>query len=107
MGIDDQTVREIVRRVLSVTRPARIIVFGSAAARAMTPDSDIDLLVLEDAPADSYEETVALLQALRGMGVPFDVIVMATEWFEDSKNVVGGLAFPANKRGKVIFNSTR
>ena len=50
MQIDDTLKEEIVARVLSVARPARIILFGSAAAGSMTRDSDIDLHVVEVAP---------------------------------------------------------
>ena len=32
MGIDESLIREIVRRLLDVTKPDRIILFGSAAA---------------------------------------------------------------------------
>jgi predicted nucleotidyltransferase len=47
MGIDDALKAEIVRRILSVARPDRIILFGSAATGQMNRDSDIDLLILE------------------------------------------------------------
>jgi hypothetical protein len=43
-----------------------------------------------------------LRRALRGVGMPLDVIVMRTERFEETENVVGGLAYPANKYGRVI-----
>jgi uncharacterized protein len=39
---------EIVARIVSVARPEQIIVFGSAARGQMRPDSDIDLLVIEE-----------------------------------------------------------
>jgi hypothetical protein len=45
MGIDESLVKEIVKRVLSVANPEKIILFGSAATGQMTRDSDIDLLV--------------------------------------------------------------
>ena len=38
-----------------------------------------------------------------GLGYPFDIIVMAVERFEESKDVIGGIAYPANKYGKVIY----
>ena len=38
---------EIVRRVIEVAEPDRIILFGSAARGQMGPDSDIDLLVIK------------------------------------------------------------
>jgi predicted nucleotidyltransferase len=103
--IDDALIDEIVRRVLSVTRPDRIILFGSAATGEMTRDSDIDLLVLESGPKNRRRESVEIGDALRGMGFGSDVLVISTEWFEASKNVVGGITYPANKYGKVIYGA--
>ena len=79
MGIDESLTEEIVRRVLSVSKPDRIIVFGSAAAGRMNRDSDIDLLVVEPAPSNTR--------------------------FEESKNIFGGLAYPAHKYGRVIYEA--
>ncbi len=103
MDIDEQVIEEAVRRILSVARPDRIILFGSAATGQLTPDSDIDLLILMEVPVNVREERVRIRQALRGMGYPFDIFVMSPERFEESKDVFGGLAFPARKYGKVIY----
>lgn len=99
--ISDATIEEIRSRILAVTKPDRIILFGSAATGSMTPDSDIDLLVVEREP-DVRQESARLQEALRGIGYPVDVVVISTQWFEESKGVVGGIAYPANKYGKVI-----
>lgn len=101
--VDETLLGEIVRRVREVADPQRIILFGSAAAGTMTPDSDIDLLVLEEAPQDRREESYRIRGALCGMGVPFDVIVLPTRTFEAEKNVIGGIAYPAHNRGRVIY----
>jgi len=103
--IDDSLIEEIVRRVLSVTRPDKIILFGSAATGRMTRDSDIDLLIVEPQPKDRRRESVEIGDALRGMGFPFDVLVISADWFEASKNVIGGIAYPANKYGRVIYEA--
>lgn len=103
MDVDASLIEEIVRRVLSVAHPERIILFGSAAKGTMTPDSDIDLLVLEDLPETPREESSRIRSALNGLGYPIDVIVMPTVRFEESKDVIGGIAYPANKYGKVIY----
>jgi len=88
-----------------VTPAERIIIFGSAATGKMTRDSDIDLLILKTNPDNIRQESVKVRRALSGLGYPFDIIVMATERFEESKEVVGGLAFPAHKYGKVIYEA--
>jgi len=74
MGVDERSIDEIVRRILTVVQPDRVVVFGSAATGEMNADSDIDLLVLEESPKDPRRESVTVRSALRGLGVAFDVI---------------------------------
>jgi predicted nucleotidyltransferase len=103
MGVNETLLDEIVRRVLEVACPDRIILFGSAATGQMTKDSDIDLLVVEPAPANTRERSVEIRDAVGDIGFPVDVIVMRTERFERTKRVIGGIAYPANKYGRVIY----
>jgi predicted nucleotidyltransferase len=103
MGIDDTLLSEIVRRVLSVARPDTIILFGSAATGQMTKDSDIDLLIVEQSPINTHERSVEIRRALGNIGYPIDVIVMRTERFERTKSIIGGIAYPATKYGRVLY----
>ena len=103
--VDNHLIEEIVRRILGAAKPDKIILFGSAATGAMSRDSDIDLLVVEADPGDRGAEYVRIRRALRGMGYPFDVILISTQWFEESKEVFGGIAYPAHKYGKVIYEA--
>lgn len=106
MTVGQELISEIVRRTTAVTNPERILLFGSAVAGEMSPDSDVDLLILEASPGNTRQECVRIRNALRGLGIPFDVIVMKTERFEETKDVVGGMAYPANRYGKVIYEVT-
>jgi predicted nucleotidyltransferase len=103
MGVDEALLDQIVHRVLTVAQPDRIILFGSAATGKMTRDSDIDLLVVEPAPANTRERSVEIRDAVGDIGYPVDVVVMRTERFERTKRVIGGIAHPANKYGRVIY----
>ena len=105
IGLEDTLIEEIVRRVLSVAAPDKIILFGSAAAGHLTRDSDIDLLIVEAQADDPRGESVRIGDALRGLGYPFDVLVISADWFEASKTVIGGIAYPANKYGRVIYGA--
>jgi len=105
MDMDELMIKEIVRRILSVRSPQKVILFGSAASGRMTRDSDIDLLVIENDPGDRRKNSARFMDALGGLGYPFDVIVISTEWFEESKGVIGGIAYPANKYGRVIYEA--
>jgi predicted nucleotidyltransferase len=53
MTKDRELIQEIVERAPAVAKPDKIILFGSAATGKMTPDSDIDLLVIEPEPTDT------------------------------------------------------
>ena len=103
MGIDDELIQEITQRILTVSQPEKIILFGSAVSGQLTLDSDVDLLIVEPDPEDHRKESVRIHDVLRGLGYPFDVIVISSEWFEESKEVIGSIAYPANKYGKVIY----
>ena len=105
MGLDETLLSEVVRRVLTVARPRRIILFGSAALGAMHRDSDIDLLIVESQPANVHAESVAITDAVGDVAYPVDVKVMSLERFEATKNVVGGLAYPAHKYGRVLYEA--
>ncbi|MCY3598654.1 MAG: nucleotidyltransferase domain-containing protein [Gemmatimonadetes bacterium] len=48
-SVDDSTLDEIIRRIVAVSQPEKVILFGSAARNEMGPHSDIDLLVIKPA----------------------------------------------------------
>ena len=95
----------MLRRILSACSPDRIILFGSAATGSMQKDSDIDLLVLLASPQNPRDESVCIRRKLRGIKHAFDIIVMPTHEFDISKSVVGGIAYPAQKYGRVVYEA--
>ena len=46
-ALDEATLQEIIRRIVQVAQPQKIILFGSAARGEMGPNSDVDLLVVK------------------------------------------------------------
>ena len=105
MTVDETLLDEVVRRVLMVARPERIILFGSAATGEMTEDSDLDLLVVEPEPADTRDRSVRIRRALGDVRYPVDVIVMSSARFEETKNLIGGIAYPARQYGRVLYEA--
>ena len=80
--------------------------FGSAATGHLTRDSDIDLLIVEPAPKNRHEESLKIRDAIGSVELPIDVLIIVTERFEATKNVIGGMAYPAHKYGKVLYEAT-
>ena len=63
-----------------------IILFGSASHENMGPDSDLDLLIVMPDGIHRRKTSVEIYKALRGIGVPKDVIVVTDKmlWRIDS-----------------------
>lgn len=71
----------------------------------MTRDRDIDILVVEPNPGDRRAESVKIRRALGEVGYPIDLIVITRERFEESENVIGGIAYPAKKYHHVLYEA--
>lgn len=86
-------------------RIRKIILFGSRARGDARPDSDYDLLVVlrRITPEEKHSYLLDLYRAFRGTGVAVEPWVMDEEEFEETKGVIGGLAYPASKEGVVLY----
>ena len=67
--ITQETLDEIIRRVVEVAAPERIILFGSAARGEIGPHSDVDLLIVKDDP-NLRGLSGRLYRRLHGIGAP-------------------------------------
>jgi predicted nucleotidyltransferase len=102
-GIVEQIVQAIVRAV----NPDRILLFGSRARGTSSPDSDLDLLIVEDqsftAGRSRRKEMARIWQALPDVAVPTDILLFSREEFEHwshSRNHVIGRAV---REGQLLY----
>jgi type I restriction enzyme S subunit len=100
--LSDETLREIVRRVVEAVAPEKIILFGSAARGEMGPDSDVDLLVVKSG-VDRLETARAVRRSLLGIGIPKDVIAVTPEDLSRHGGDRSGVIFSALREGKVVY----
>jgi predicted nucleotidyltransferase len=83
----------------------RIILYGSLARGTASPESDFDLLIIETDPVSMREEMQRLGRAVHDLPYPVDVRVMGEQEFEETKNIIDGLAYPAHKYGVVLYEN--
>ena len=103
-NLDHETLDDIVRRVVEVAQPEKIILFGSAARGEMGPNSDIDLLVVKD-EEDSRGLVARIHRELRGVRVAVDAIVVAPRHVERYKDSHALVIKPALREGTVVYEA--
>ena len=84
--VDTRPFQEIVERIRRVSRPLRVVLFGSRARGTGTPESDIDLLVVVPDGTSRHETAGDIYQSLIGVGVPVDVVVVTEDDVDRYRN---------------------
>ena len=97
---------EIARRILSISQPQKIILFGSYARGDYDPDSDLDLLVILDEIESTRAEANRLRRVLRGLLKPVDILVATPEQIEKHRQTIGMIYQPALDEGIVIYEQS-
>jgi len=102
-GVEDAVLAEIVRRIVAVAAPERIVLFGSAARGEMGPHSDYDLLVIKAGQYHRGELTGQIYRNMRGVGGAVDVIVVTPEDVERYRDSHALVIKPALLEGRVVY----
>jgi predicted nucleotidyltransferase len=98
-----ETLDEIVRRIVEGFAPEKIILFGSHAKGSSGPDSDVDLLVVMHPGGSRRKKATEIDLSLVGVNVPVDVIVVTPEELQRDQDRIGTLIRPALKEGRVLY----
>jgi predicted nucleotidyltransferase len=93
----------VLERIRESFHPTQVILFGSHASGTAGPESDWDLLVVApQAPAwkEAYRFRTELASTFR---LKLHLLFISEEKFRETKDVVGGLAFPATRTGVTLY----
>ena len=94
---------EITQRIVKVSNPDKIILFGSYARGNVTADSDLDLLVIVSKSQHLRKDSIRVRRALRGLLIPVDSIVATSEQIKRLGNVAGLIYQSALNEGTVLY----
>lgn len=104
-ALSKQTLQKIIRRVVEVAQPEKIILFGSAARGEMGPHSDVDLLVIKRGKFHQGHLTGKIYMNLHGVGQAVDIILVTPEQVERYRNTHFLVIAPALREGKEIYHA--
>jgi predicted nucleotidyltransferase len=101
-----ELIEEITRRLAAAAPGAKVILFGSRSRGEERSNSDVDLLVIKPGKVEKPRaETARLRRELRGLGVPFDVILVSREYAEDWGHFEGSVLNTAISEGRVLVEA--
>ena len=96
---------EIVRRIVEVARPERIILYGSAARGEMDPHSDVDLMVVKEG-VHRRDTAALILDEMGGVGAAVNVVVVTPEDIEQYGDSHALVIKPALQEGTVVYEAS-
>jgi predicted nucleotidyltransferase len=101
--VDEPTVQQIVARIVAVTQPSRVILFGSYGRGDAGLDSDLDIMVIEPHVSNRYEEMIRLRKAVGSLGTGIDLLVYSEAEYERRSQVPGTVLYWARKEGRPVY----
>ena len=101
--LDQKTLDDIIRRVVEVAQPERIILFGSAARGDMTRNSDVDLLIIKE--GGDVNLRARIYEKMYGVRVAVDAILVSPTDVERYKDSHALVIKPALQEGRVVYEA--
>ncbi len=93
----------ILERVIDAVHPLRVVLFGSAARDEMTPDSDVDLLVVMPNGTHRRRTMEYLHTQFSGLPFPIEVVVATPDDLEQYGESVGLIYRAALEEGRELY----
>jgi uncharacterized protein len=98
-----ETLDEIVSRIVKRFDPDKIILFGSRARGDNSTSSDVDLLVVMPVPHTRRRLATEIDLSLVGIDLPADVIVVTPDEVQRNQDRIGTIIRPVMRDGKVLY----
>lgn len=102
---DPKLLDDLVRRIVEVAHPQRIILFGSAAREEMGPNSDLDVLVVVPDSVPKRKTTQQIYVNMRGFGFAKDIIVATVSDIVNYGSNPYLIYKQALEEGKVLYHA--
>ncbi len=93
---------EIVRRIVKLANPSKIVLFGSRARGDAGPQSDFDLLVVRPSSEPRYRRSAPIFTALADLPVEVEVVVYTPDEIQQWAAVPEAFITTAIREGRVL-----
>jgi predicted nucleotidyltransferase len=101
--LNDDLVRDIVRRIVDTAQPEKVILFGSRSRGDARPKSDFDVLVIKESDEPRHRRSAPLYAALADLPVEVEVMVYTPQEVEEWSEVPQAFVTTAVREGTTIY----
>jgi uncharacterized protein len=101
--ISAKHIQAIIEQITSAYDPEKIILFGSYAYGKPNAWSDLDLLVIMNAPKGEVETALAMRKMLPPYPFSIDILVRSAKTIEKRKALGDGFLQEITQQGKVVY----
>ena len=101
--LTEELLAEIVRRIVQAGDVLRVVLFGSRARGDLHPESDLDLLIVEESVEPRYKRSPKYYSATRGTFPARDIVVWTPEEIRAWAAVPNHFVTAAVREGRVLY----
>jgi predicted nucleotidyltransferase len=101
--LSEPLVETLVHRMVAVGEPLAIVLFGSHARGEAHPQSDLDLLVIEESDLPRHQRATKYRRALVGVHPSKDIVVWTPEEVAKWHTVSNAFITRALAEGKILY----
>ncbi|HDY87663.1 MAG TPA: nucleotidyltransferase domain-containing protein [bacterium] len=107
-AITPEKVETAIRKIIEVSKPRKLIIFGSYVQGTVHTHSDLDILVVTgDEIENTRRESVRIRRELRGIGMPMDILVVPESHLEAFANTPGMIYREVLKNGRIVYEAAK
>lgn len=101
-----RVIRALAKYIAEKFQPEAILLFGSYAYGKPQPWSDVDLLIIMDAPKGEAETALEIYRSLPPLPFSLDLIVRSRETIEKRKKINDWFLIDITEKGKILYERT-
>ena len=106
-AITPEKVQTALQKIIEVSKPRKLILFGSYVSGETHLNSDLDILIVTKEDVENpRKESARIRRALRGILMSMDILVVPESKLQELSKLPGLIYREATRNGKVVYESS-